>query len=164
MVSTALSSISCCKASIFTSTAETRCANAVSRFASASTESATCFSARPPISATMRARSCRSESKAFIVWSDIVVIVRSLSLWPNHLSVRNQALAETAGDVILGAVIGRTGEDTGGFPELDQLAEIHESREVGDACGLLHIVGHDRNCVIVLEFVDQFLALRRFEL
>src|SRR5262249_6389405 len=97
---------------------------------------------------------------AFIVWSDIVVIVRSLSLWPNHLSVRNQALAETTGDVILGAVIGRTYEDTGGFPALDHLAEIPASPEVGDARSLLPLACHERNCILVLEYVGQFLERR----
>src|SRR5512135_1495761 len=51
-------------------------------------------------------------------------------------------LAKAAGDVVLGAAIIRGGEDTGGFPELDKLAEIHEGCEIRHARGLLHIVGH----------------------
>ena len=47
----------------------------------------------------------------------------------------------------------------GGFAELDQLAEIHEGGEVGDARGLLHVVGDDGDGVVVLELVDQLLDL-----
>ena len=54
MVRTARSSISRCRSSIAASAAITRSARSTSRLASASTESAICFSARPPISATMR--------------------------------------------------------------------------------------------------------------
>src|SRR5512143_2886773 len=68
-------------------------------------------------------------------------------------------LAEAAGDVVLGAAIIRRGEDTGGFPELDQLAEKHEGREIRHARGLLHIVGHNGDRVVILELVDQFLDL-----
>ena len=47
----------------------------------------------------------------------------------------------------------------GGRTELDQLAEIHEGGEVGDARGLLHVVGDDHDRVVVLQLVDQLLDL-----
>src|ERR1044071_5800083 len=146
----AFSSISRCKVSILTSAVVTLCASVVSRLASASTESATCFSARPPISATMRARSCRSVSNAFIVWSVIGVIFRS---GPDH------ALAEAPGDIILSAAILWSREDTGRFPELDELAEIHEGCEIRYARSLLHVVRHDCDRVVVLKFIHQFFDL-----
>src|SRR5215467_2532814 len=161
IMSTALSSISRCKASIFASADDTRCASAVSRFASASTESATCFSARPPISATMRERSCRSVSKAFIVWSDIVIFRLSAFGALTFSAYRSHALAKASCNVVLRATIVRGGEDAGGLTKLDQLAEVHEGREIGYACGLLHVVGHDGDCVVVLEFVDQLFDLCR---
>ena len=43
--------------------------------------------------------------------------------------------------------------------ELDQLAEIHEGGEVGDARRLLHVVGDDDDRVVVLQLVDQLLDL-----
>src|SRR5512139_3909331 len=128
------------------SAAVTRCASVVSRFARASTESATCFSARPPISATMRARSCRSVSKAFMVWSVIGVIFQS-------------SLAEAAGDVVLRTPVIRIGENSGRFAEFHELAEIHERGEIGHPRGLLHVVRHDRDRVVVLELVDELLDL-----
>src|SRR5262249_15300238 len=97
--------------------------------------------------------------KAFIVWSVIVVIFRSLVVPPYHFPNSTHGLAEAAGDIILGATIVRRCEDTGGFPKLNELAEIHERRKVGDARGLLHIVGHNRDRVVVLELVNQFLDL-----
>src|ERR1700755_2024711 len=133
---------------MLTSAAVMRCASAVSRLASASTESATCFSARPPISATMRARSCRSLSKALAVWSVIVFVLSAEPL-----------LAEAAGDVVLGAAFVRSGEDAGGLTELHQLAEIHEGGEVRDTRRLLHVMRDDGDGVVVLELVDQFFDL-----
>src|SRR5690348_2968156 len=153
MVSTACSSISRCSASIFASAIETRCARAVSRFASASTDSATCFSARPPISATMRARSCRSVSNAFMVWSVIVFIFRSSALAGDH------SLAEAASDVILRAAVIGSRENARGLTELDKISEIHKGREIRYARGLLHIMGHDGDRVVVLELVDQLFDL-----
>jgi hypothetical protein len=46
--------------------------------------------------------------------------------------------------------------------ELDQLAEIHERRVVGDARRLLHVVGDDDDRVVRLELVDQLLDLARW--
>src|SRR5674476_211520 len=134
MVATAFSSISCCSVSILTSAAVTRCASAISRLASAFIESATCFSARPPISATMRSRSCRSLSKALVVcWSVIVVILQSLDFWLRMILSENRCslfgimrLAEATGYIILGTSIVRRRKHAGRFAVFDQLAEIHE--------------------------------------
>src|SRR5450755_2592662 len=144
MVRTALSSISRCKASILASACVMRVASALSRLASASTESATCFSARPPISATMRPRSCRSVSKALVVCRSFIVFA---------------LLAEATGYIVLRTAIVRRRKHTGRFAVFEQLAEIHERSEVGHARGLLHVVGHDGDGVVVLELVDQFLDL-----
>ncbi len=66
--------------------------------------------------------------------------------------VRNPScspLAEPAGNVVLGASIARRGEYLVGVVELDQLAEIHEGGLVGDARGLLHVVGDDGDGVVL---------------
>src|SRR6185295_1844629 len=147
MVSTAFSSISCCSLSTATSLATTRWARSASRSASASTASATCFSASPPISATMRVSSCRSTSKALAVCSFIMAFIL------------HAPLAEPTGDVVLRTAVTRRGEHLAGGIEFDQLAQIHEGGEVGHARRLLHVVGDDDDRVVLLQFVDQLLDL-----
>src|SRR3954466_4358967 len=151
IVSTARSSISACSASMLGSLATVRWARSASRRASAATASAICFSASPPISATIRVSSWRSTSKAFAVCSGITIYL-VLAGEPRHL-------AEAAGDVVLRASIARRGEHLAGVVELDQFAEIHEGGEIGDARRLLHVVGDDHDRVVVLQLVNQFLDL-----
>src|SRR3954453_14466851 len=151
IVSTARSSISACSASMLGSLATVRWARSASRRASASTASAICFSASPPISATIRVSSWRSTSKAFAVCSGITIYF--------VLAGANRDLAEAAGDVVLRASIARRGEHLARVVELDQLAEIHEGGEIGDARRLLHVVGDDHDRVVLFELVDQLLDL-----
>src|SRR5260370_18201177 len=66
-------------------------------------------------------------------------------------------IAEGARDVVLRASIARRGEHLAGRVELDQLPEIHEGGEVGDARRLLHVVGDDHDRVVLFELVDQLL-------
>src|ERR1019366_4156325 len=143
MVSTARSSITRCRLSMSTSAATTRLPSATSRRISASTDSTIMRSARPPISATNRVNSCRSLSNALAVCSEAMII----------------SSTEPAGDVVLRASIARRCENLVGVVEFDQLAEIHEGGLVGHARGLLHVVGHDRNGVVLRELLDQFLDL-----
>src|SRR5215211_5658066 len=136
------------------SVAITRWASAPSRLARASTESAISFSARPPISETLRASSCRSTSKALAVCSDIMA---NLAFPPVGFS----PLPEAAGDVVLRAPVSRRGEYLAGGVEFDQLAEIHKGREVGNPRRLLHVVGDDHDRIVFLELVDQLFDLGR---
>src|SRR4051812_7185376 len=142
MVSTARSSITRCRLSTSASAATTLLPSAASRRTSASTESTIMRSTRPPISATSRVNSCRSPSKAFAVCSEAMSVLSS---------------TEPAGDVVLRAAIGRRRENPVGFVELDQLAEIHEGGLVGNARGLLHVMGDDGDGVVFRQFLDQFL-------
>ena len=74
-----------------------------------------------------------------------------------HASTSTYALAhvaffpstEAAGDVILGLLLRRLGEDGIGVGEFDEFAEIHEGGKVGDARRLLHVVGDNNDCVAV---------------
>src|SRR5215211_709768 len=136
------------------SVAITRWASAPSRLARASTESAISFSARPPISETLRASSCRSTSKALAVCSDIMA---NLAFPPVGFS----PLPEAAGDVVLRAPVSRRGEYLAGGVEFDQLAEIHKGREVGNPRRLLHVVGDDHDRIVFLQLVDQLFDLAR---
>src|SRR5262245_36728573 len=114
------------------STAITRWAKAVSRLARASTASPISFSARPPISVTLRAISCRSTSKALAVCSDIMVLfLRGLDqlghVWSMVFSENRHPLfgimlnasAEANGDIVLGTAVSRRGEHFCGRVELD---------------------------------------------
>src|SRR5216684_2348175 len=143
MVNTARSSITRCKLSISASLATTRLPSAISRRTSASTESTIMRSASPPISATSRVNSCRSLSNALAVCSEAMFL----------------SSAEPAGDVVLGASIARRGEYLVGLVEFDQFTEIHEGGLVGDARGLLHVMGDDGDGVVLRQFLDQFFDL-----
>src|SRR3954464_14441444 len=63
--------------------------------------------------------------------------------------------AELPGDVLLRALVVGRREDLLRRPVLDQLAVEDEGRGVGDARGLLHVVGDDDDRHAVLELVDE---------
>src|SRR5271155_4204147 len=65
--------------------------------------------------------------------------------------------AESAGDVVFGVLLFRMSEDPLGFVELDQFADIHESRVVGAAGRLLHVVSDDRYAVVGFQLGNQLL-------
>src|SRR5690606_3706766 len=65
--------------------------------------------------------------------------------------------AEPPGDVLFGFGQGRALEDLLGGGVLDEAAEVHEGGVVGDACGLLHVVGDDEDGVALGDLVDEFL-------
>src|ERR1019366_7599015 len=144
MMSTARSSMTYCKLSISASAATTRLPSTTSRRISASTDSTIMRSARPPISATSRVNSCRSLSNALVVCSETIL---------------DSPSAEPAGDVVLGTSIARRREDLVGLVEFDQLTEIHEGGLVRYTRGLLHVVGNDGDCIVLRQFLDQFLDL-----
>src|ERR1700733_5499542 len=175
MVNTARSSMTCCRLSISASAATTRLPSATSRRINASTDSTIMRSARPPISATSRVSSCRSLSNALAVCSEAICL-SSITIRLDRIMISfpcfkhdlfgkpvptfpDHALAEPAGDVVLGASIARRREDLIGLVELDQLAEIHERGFVRDARGLLHIMGDDGDGVVLGQFLDQFIVL-----
>src|SRR5215216_3728513 len=177
MVSTARSSMVRCRMSISRSEATTRLPSTTSRRISASTESVIMRSTRPPISATSRVNSCRSLSNALAVCSEaIVVLLDHDPTGMNRIMIpfaclsmicskkpastfSDHALAKPAGDVVLGASIARRGENLAGFAELDQLAQVHERGLVGDTRSLLHVVGDDRDGVVLGKLLDQLLHL-----
>src|SRR3990172_2919176 len=68
-------------------------------------------------------------------------------------------LAEPARDVVLGARIARLGEQRVGRRVLDELAQVEEGGHVGDARGLLHVVGDDHDREPLGELVDELLDL-----
>src|SRR4029453_2041935 len=84
-----------------------------------------------------------------------------------HAEVTRSSLAEPSGDVVLGALVGRLGEDRVGVFELDQQSGPvagaggglggAERRAARDAGGLLHVVGDDHNRVVPLELLHQVL-------
>ena len=74
-------------------------------------------------------------------------------------------LAELAGDVLLGALVARVGEDLLGRStrQLDRARRSSMKNAVvsADARGLLHVVRDDHDRVALLELLDQLLDLQR---
>src|SRR5262245_52859425 len=136
----------------------TRCASTRSWLLSASTESPICFSASPPISATSRARSCRSMSNARLVCS-IIIFLPYVITERGSVPILGTRLTKPPRDVILRAPLGRRREHRGGWPKFHQLAEEHEGGIIGHTRRLLHIMRDDRDGVVAFELVDQFLDL-----
>src|SRR5829696_7970143 len=145
IVRIAPSSISRWSASSRGSAVITIWASAASSRTSAVVASVSIFSAIPPISAIPLRRRPRSVSKAETMWSGMALL--------------SSGSAEAAGDVVLGLLLHRVHEHRGGRPELDQLAEIHEGRELRDAGRLLHVVGHDDDRELGAQLLDQFFDL-----
>src|SRR6266478_2083309 len=69
-------------------------------------------------------------------------------------------LPEAPSDVVLGPLVHGLGEELRGGPELHQLAEQEESRRVGHAPRLLHVVRDDDDGQVALELEDQLLDAR----
>src|SRR5437867_1382438 len=82
--------------------------------------------------------------------------VISCSKW----SIRGGS-TESSGHVIFGLFLRRVGEDLARRIELDQLTQIEKGRVIGDARGLLHVVGHDNDGELFFQFEDQVLDLGR---
>src|ERR671933_77409 len=120
----------------------TICASSMSRCSSASIVRSSCSTtmSRPPIAAPS---------------------IRASSSWKCWRVVATRAsLAELARDVLLGPGVARRGEDLLGRRVLDELAHEHERGRVGDARGLLHVVGDDHDRVALLEVLDEVLDLQ----
>src|SRR5579863_4103253 len=69
--------------------------------------------------------------------------------------------AKTTGDIRFRSRIARRGEQVGRRTELDKLSGEQKRREIADARGLLHVVGHDRDGGQILELDEQFFDLCR---
>src|SRR6188768_4057873 len=69
--------------------------------------------------------------------------------------------AETARNVVFGALLFGPREDHVRAVVLDQLTQVEERREIGDARGLLHVVGDDHDRVRLSELVNQLFHARR---
>src|SRR5688500_2597851 len=129
MIWTASFSTSVSRTSILLSAATTARAASPSRSTSARIEAAMADSASPPISAMLARSRLRSSSKALSVWPVVAMFVRSSAV--------------AAGDVILGSLDPRIGEDLRRLAIFDELAEVEESGALRDPRRLLHVVGDD---------------------
>src|SRR3546814_14259 len=144
MVWTASCSTSASSASIFLSPSTTCAARLWSPLPSAVIAWSSACSARPPISLIRPRRRFRSSSKALTVCSLTIAIVTSF---------RGYGSAITPGDIILGAVLLRVGEDIGGLAIFDQRPEVEKGGALRHAGRLLHIVGDDHDRIFPAELV-----------
>ena len=101
----------------------------------------------------MRARSLQVRVERLHGVSDIVFIFRSCTLAGDH------ALAEAASDVILRATVSWLVKIRVVSPNSTRSPRYMKAVKSDTRGSLLHIVGHDCNRVVVLEFVDQFFDL-----
>src|SRR6476661_7381215 len=67
--------------------------------------------------------------------------------------------SESPGDVRLGTLLARAGEQALSVLHLDELAEVEEGRPVRDARGLLKVVRDDDDRELALQLVDELLDL-----
>src|SRR5699024_9563005 len=76
-----------------------------------------------------------------------------------HASAPAARSAEAARDVVLCLLVRGVGEDGVGVVDLDEVAglagagDVEEPGAIRDARGLLHVVGHDDDRVLLLELV-----------
>ena len=66
-------------------------------------------------------------------------------------------LAVLTGDIVLRQLLRGLCEDCVCFIELDHFAQQHVASKIGDPRGLLHVMGHDDNCVLLLQLQHQLL-------
>src|SRR4051812_12156215 len=77
------------------------------------------------------------------------------------------SLPESAADVVLSLLLAGIGKDLLSGIDLDEVPglaralDIEECRDVARAAGLLHVVGHDHDRVLLLELADQVLDRER---
>src|SRR5439155_13846256 len=71
------------------------------------------------------------------------------------------SLAKSASNIVFRLALTRICENFRGRPKLDQLSKIKESGVIGDASGLLHVVGNRYDRVLGFELINQFLDLGR---
>src|SRR6476659_7482223 len=87
----------------------------------------------------------------FVLSERVGVTIATLASAPKSGS----ELSEASGDVIFGLFFVGICEDFYRRSELDQLAEVKERREIGNAAGLLHVVSDNHDRVLRLEGLDQ---------
>src|SRR6476619_7506771 len=134
--------ISCSRRSIASSLATMRSAALSSRRCTTSSEASSCAAAISPMRSSSPTSRCCSSSTPLTMW---------WCVW----SFMSMGSPEPTGDVILGLLLEGVGKDRVGAAVLDQIAQVHESRVVGNAGRLLHVVGHDYDRVVAFEFGDQ---------
>src|ERR1051325_2662414 len=93
----------------------------------------------------------RISSRSFLRSSSYFLSVCSLGMRPPS--------AETAGDIVFRLPFLRRCEQLSGLAAFDELAEIKESRKVGDARGLLHVMGDDDYGDLLFELMNEFFDL-----
>src|SRR5665213_2122231 len=90
----------------------------------------------------------------------MALISSSLVLSCSSSSTKWRISTEPAGNVIFCLLFRRILKDDGGVVEFDQAAQQEEAGVVGDAGGLLHVVGNDHNGATALELEDEVFDLR----
>src|SRR5918994_5545355 len=119
------------------------------------------FTVSSAFSNAARGRACALSPLLSTVISSPVVACSMPPSWSPQV-----ASAEAAGDVVLGQLVRRAGEELLGRRDLDEvagavLAHGEERGVVARACRLLHVVGDDDDRVVLLELVHELLDPQR---
>src|ERR1017187_4250999 len=146
----------------------------VSNWMTSSSISTSNWSMTRSLSLTRRARSRSRWVSAWSAWFTAVsawlAIVSSFCFRTSNsmskcsiilISFRRQISTEPAGHIIFRLFLRWTGENLPGHVEFHQFAQIKERGEIRHARGLLHVVGHNHNRVVLFQFQDQVLYFRR---
>src|ERR1019366_4228034 len=139
------SSISTSNWSMMRSSSFTRSARSRSRWVSAWRAWFTAVSAWLAIVSSFCFRTSNSMSKCSIIL----------------ISFRRQISTEPAGHIIFRLFLRWTGENFWCRVEFHQFAQVKKRGEIRHTRGLLHVVGDDDDRVILFQFQDQILDLRR---
>src|SRR4051794_39927567 len=107
----------------------------------------------------VRSSACRAISRPPRAWASS----SASCSWNACRASSATALPETTADVVLGLLVLRVREDLLGLVDLDEPAgparglDVEERRVVARPAGLLHVVSHGHDRVVLLELVDQLL-------
>src|SRR5260221_1847740 len=107
------------------------------------------------------ANSARTSSRVQSFRMSPLMAALSRGSYKRQARPRDAQSAKAAGDVVLGPLVCRGGEDVLRLAELDEFAQEHEGRVVGNARGLLHVMGHDGDRVVLAKLADDLFDLGR---
>ena len=88
-------------------------------------------------------------------YPDAATLARLQSQLAPSAAASSSPLSKAAGEIILRGLLGRLGKDLLGGAAFDQLAFVEERRVIGDAGGLLQVVGHDDDRVLAAQLADE---------
>ena len=88
------------------------------------------------------------------------ILSARFSILSARFSVLCPGSAEMPSDILFSELVGWIGEDLTRLVDLDQFAQIHECSLISHPARLLHVVGHDRNAIVVFQLLNELFDVR----